>query len=129
MQVWYEHEDYPKDFKKFMTKYRRFTPIELKLSERCIQRDSGCIEWIAARDSNGYGRIWHKGQNRTAHTVAYETYVRPIQKGEHVLHSCDNPCCINVKHLWIGTHLDNMRDKTQKGRCRNGFTTKLLRSA
>jgi hypothetical protein len=87
----------------------------VKLEERSIEVPSGCREWQAGTDRFGYGRIWI-GENRTAHTVSYETYVGPIPTGLHVLHTCDNPACIEPRHLVLGTHIDNMKDKQTRGR-------------
>lgn len=39
-----------------------------------------------------------------------------IPKGFFVCHSCDNPKCINIKHLWLGTPKENTRDAMAKGR-------------
>lgn len=98
-----------------MTIYRRHYPIKQKLEERCDKTDT-CWNWTAAKDSCGYGRIWHNEKNSTAHTVSYSVFRGEIPEGKHVLHSCDNPSCINPEHLWLGTHADNMADKARKKR-------------
>jgi hypothetical protein len=96
-------------------KYCRNVPILEKLIAR-YKTNGPCWEWTAAKDRCGYGRIWHNNTNQTAHTVAYTTFVGSIPDGRHVLHSCDNPSCINPDHLSLGTHADNMRDKSIRGR-------------
>jgi hypothetical protein len=69
----------------------------------------------------GYGRIfWTEtrggGRRWKAHRVAYSLVHGAIPKGKLVLHKCDNPQCVNPKHLFIGTQIDNIHDCNSKRR-------------
>lgn len=83
---------------------------------------TGCIEWIGSKDDDGYGvlklsrSVEHPhGLNQFAHRVAWA--VKHGDAGSmHVLHSCDNPACCNVDHLFLGTNTDNIHDRMKKGR-------------
>jgi len=84
---------------------------------------SDCHYWIGGLGrKNGYGsfQIREKGnrENRKQfkpHRLIYELLIGPI-KDKHVLHKCDNPCCVNPNHLFLGTHQDNMLDMATKQR-------------
>ena len=51
-----------------------------------------------------------------AHQVAWALTVEPLPPKVCVLHKCNNPGCVNPKHLYIGTHTDNARDRRGAGR-------------
>ena len=90
--------------------------------------ESGCQIWIGACFSQGYGVLQYKGKNLKAHRVSYQEHVGLIPDGKHVCHHCDIKSCINPKHLFIGSHQDNMRDREKKNlggnskktHCKNG---------
>lgn len=76
----------------------------------------GCWIWTALKNDAGYGKINIKGKMERAHRVSYEMYVGPIPDGLFLLHSCDNPACVNPAHLTPGNQKQNIHDMWQKGR-------------
>jgi hypothetical protein len=80
--------------------------------------ESGCWLWTGATRHGGYGVIQHNGRSIGAHRVSYELFREPIPAGLFVCHTCDVPSCVNPKHLFVGTHKDNMHDSWVKGRHR-----------
>lgn len=83
--------------------------------ERNLLITPGCWIWNGPRDNQGYGKLCWGANTHKAHRISYQLYVGEIG-ALHVLHRCDNPKCVNPDHLFSGTHADNMRDKTLKGR-------------
>ena len=79
-----------------------------------------CWEWTACSDRDGYGVFQEDGRAKRAHRVSYEFFVDRIPRGMNVLHRCDNPRCVNPKHLFLGTTLDNNRDAIRKNRHSHG---------
>lgn len=74
--------------------------------------DNECWEWSGTRHSDGYGLVG----GCYAHRISEQIHHGPIGAGLHVLHSCDNPPCVNPAHLRTGTHSDNVRDAVERGR-------------
>ena len=84
-----------------------------------------CWDWKGFKNHDGYGRTWINDKGYYAHRVIYSlvypntiTLNAPLSQDDSgfLLHTCDNPSCCNPKHLWVGTHADNMADKVAKGR-------------
>lgn len=62
------------------------------------------------------------GKSLRAHRYAYELLVGEVPSELNVLHHCDNPSCVNPRHLFVGSHADNHADKVSKGRQARGET-------
>lgn len=91
----------------------------MDLSDRFLsktKRAGSCLEWQAYRDKAGYGGYNLEGKTCSAHRASWRIFKGDIPPGMHVLHRCDNRCCVNPDHLFLGTHKDNMDDMTRKGR-------------
>jgi hypothetical protein len=116
---------------------KRLVPYTATLEERFYRLlgptpgDDECWVWPrSVRQSKGvhqivgnYGRMGIGG-NRSdyAHRVSYQIHHGEIPSDLHVLHSCDNPPCVNPAHLRLGTQSDNISESVAKGRHYSPFS-------
>jgi hypothetical protein len=87
--------------------------------QRVFKTDS-CWLWTLIPSAKGYGRWTVEGRKVFTHRYAWTITNGPIPDFLRVLHTCDNPPCVNPDHLWLGTDADNGRDKKEKGRAAKG---------
>lgn len=88
-----------------------------------VKKTDSCWIWTGGHLKHGYGMIRAGGTEHRrlgAHRVSWMIHHNEIPNGLYVLHHCDNPPCVNPAHLFLGTHLDNVRDMHQKGRASGG---------
>ena len=87
-----------------------------------VDKSSDCWEWTGSRDPNGYGRLNIVDMPVLAHRISWKLHRHEITPDQHVLHSCDNPGCVNPKHLFLGDQAANNADMKAKGRYRPGVS-------
>lgn len=87
-----------------------------RISEK-IKKSSGCWEWTGSK-SKGYGYVRWRGKPRIASRVIWEIENGEIPPGMFVCHKCDNPSCVRLSHLFLGTPKENAEDCIRKGRHR-----------
>ena len=80
------------------------------------RNDANCLEWQKSKDSKGYGSYWISSGNRSVHRLVAKLVIANPQNLPCVLHSCDNPLCINPDHLRWGTVAENNTERHNKGR-------------
>jgi hypothetical protein len=76
-------------------------PVLDRFAEKVALTGTGCIEWIAADNGNGYGQFYGgtEAGNVYAHRWSYEYHVGPIPDGLELDHLCRNRACVNPAHL------------------------------
>lgn len=82
-----------------------------------IRKDSsGCWIWTGTKSDRGYGMLRHTGERYQTHRFSVAAFQGDLGPEDVVCHTCDTPSCVNPDHLYRGTHLDNMADRSARGR-------------
>ncbi len=87
-----------------------------------VSIEGECWHWAGALNNMGYGFLHTRIRPdlRLAHRLSWTLYRGEIPSGLWVLHSCDQPSCVNPNHLFLGTRQDNVDDMLKKGRNAKG---------
>lgn len=95
----------------------KMLPLE-RIMAKIVKKKNGCWEWQGYKNKDGYGRCRANVRKVLVHRYVYEQLIAPIPTNRITCHFCDNPAYVNPKHIFIGTHKDNVRDCINKGRFR-----------
>lgn len=84
-----------------------------------------CWLYTGSVNTDGYPSLTRKGYrgigpgNVKGHRYVYEMTKGEIPDGQVVRHTCDNLLCLNPEHLILGTQLENIKDRSDRGRTSN----------
>lgn len=85
------------------------------MSKILVDEKTNCWNWNASM-RDGYGRFKADKKMMNASRFSFEYFNEKILNGNVIMHLCDNPKCVNPKHLKQGSHKENAQDKVLKNR-------------
>lgn len=86
------------------------TEFDVRRFFRHVTVEDECWTWNGARHQQGYGLMKIRGKLVRANRLSYRIYhgYWPVWD---TCHTCDNPPCVLINHLYDGTRSQNMIDK------------------
>lgn len=80
-----------------------------------VTKSDGCWIWNGYKNQDGYGRMVVNERLVMTHRIAFAIHhEQPLKR--LILHSCDNPACVNPSHLSVGSQKENVADMDAKRR-------------
>lgn len=98
----------PWEYRGISIETRIFTRVETNAF-------SGCLIFTGSKNQDGYGQVKNGGKTIRVHKWVWEKTNGAVPNGLEIRHSCNNPSCIYIGHMSLGTHKDNMQDKVRAG--------------
>lgn len=86
-----------------------------------IDDDTGCWNWTKCKNRGGYAQGSYAGKRMAMSRIVAVLYLGLDHRDTKTmaLHRCDNRLCVNPKHIFLGSALDNLTDCIKKGRMRH----------
>lgn len=87
-------------------------PIQRFNQKYIVDPDTGCWNWTAALDYEGYAKIRINKKTVMAHRFSYEYFVGPLDSKLEICHNCHNRKCVNYNHMRQDTKSSNNIDRS-----------------
>ena len=95
------------------------TDSDLERFWKYVDKTDSCWLWKASLNTYGYGCFWWNKKQHQSHRISW-LIKYGAGSDKLLLHSCDNPNCVNPDHLREGTQADNIKDKMIRNRQAKG---------
>ena len=95
-------------------------PLKNRIAKFTRRAESGCLEWTGGLSSSGYAVMQVDYKTRRVTHIVWELANGPVAEGKYMCHSCDDPLCVELDHLFEGTPTENMQDAVRKNRQAKG---------
>jgi hypothetical protein len=83
--------------------------------ESQLRWEGDCLLWTGTVTGNGYGIVYFEGRYWGVHRLYYMLKSGEGVRDGVVRHLCNNPLCLNLEHLVLGTQKENIQDQIQAG--------------